>query len=117
MEEGHLAEALEWIEALELDCRIPVDPERPEAPAAEELLERWGNRGYRLANLEAGLIGAGASALAAAAGHALARPESETIKSANCLRAASLANVVRPPPAPTSSMRILAILLVIQPAR
>jgi GNAT superfamily N-acetyltransferase len=44
VEGGHLAEALEWIEGLELDCRIPVDPGHPEAPAAEELLSRWGYR-------------------------------------------------------------------------
>lgn len=41
---GYLERALEWIEELGLDCRIPVDPERPEAVRAEELLNRWGYR-------------------------------------------------------------------------
>jgi GNAT superfamily N-acetyltransferase len=40
--EGHLAQALEWIDSLGLDCRVPIDPERPEAAAAEELLNQWG---------------------------------------------------------------------------
>ncbi len=40
--EGHLAQALEWIDSLGLDCRVPIDPERPEAGAAEELLNQWG---------------------------------------------------------------------------
>ena len=40
--EGHLAQALEWVDSLDLDCRVPVDPERPEAAAAEELLNQWG---------------------------------------------------------------------------
>jgi GNAT superfamily N-acetyltransferase len=44
VEEGHLAEALAWLEGLELDCRVPVDPDRPEALAAEELLNDWGYR-------------------------------------------------------------------------
>lgn len=42
--EGHLEEALEWVEALELDARVPVTPGRAESAAAEALLER---RGYR----------------------------------------------------------------------
>lgn len=40
--DGHLAEALGWIESLGLDCRVPVDPEREEAAAAEEVLRHWG---------------------------------------------------------------------------
>lgn len=42
--EGHLEEALEWIDSLGLDCRVPLDPERPEAVPAEELLNQWGYR-------------------------------------------------------------------------
>lgn len=42
--EGHLAQALEWIDSLDLDCRVPIDLERPEAAAAEELLNQWGYR-------------------------------------------------------------------------
>ncbi len=41
--EGHLEGALEWIEDLGLDCRVPLDPSRPEATLAEELLN---HRGY-----------------------------------------------------------------------
>jgi hypothetical protein len=40
--EGHLGRALEWIDSLELDCRVTLDPEGEEAVAAEELLNQWG---------------------------------------------------------------------------
>jgi hypothetical protein len=44
VEGGHLAEALEWIESLGIDCRVRVKPGREESEAAEEHLDR---RGYR----------------------------------------------------------------------
>jgi hypothetical protein len=44
VEDGHLRAALEWIESLGVDCRVPVVPEQVEAGAAEDLLNR---RGYR----------------------------------------------------------------------
>jgi GNAT superfamily N-acetyltransferase len=45
VDEGHLAEALDWIEGLGVDCRVPIGADEwDEAPAAEELLDR---RGYR----------------------------------------------------------------------
>jgi GNAT superfamily N-acetyltransferase len=40
---GHLEEALEWVEELGVEARVPVTPERPETVATEALLER---RGY-----------------------------------------------------------------------
>jgi hypothetical protein len=40
--EGHLVEALRWIDSLDLACRIPIDPGHPEAGAAEEVLNQWG---------------------------------------------------------------------------
>jgi hypothetical protein len=40
---GHLEEALDWIESIGVDCRIPIRPELAEAEAAEELLDQ---RGY-----------------------------------------------------------------------
>jgi hypothetical protein len=42
--DGHLEEALEWMESLGIDCRVPVDPRHSEANAAEEILNQ---RGYR----------------------------------------------------------------------
>jgi hypothetical protein len=42
--EGHLDEALTWIESLEIQCRVPVDAQHREAGAAEDVLNR---RGYR----------------------------------------------------------------------
>jgi GNAT superfamily N-acetyltransferase len=42
--EGHLEEALEWIESLGVDCRIPITPGSTGAAAAEDLLNQ---RGYR----------------------------------------------------------------------
>lgn len=44
VEEGHLSEALDWIESLEVDCRVPVMPGCLETAAAEDQLNR---RGYR----------------------------------------------------------------------
>ena len=44
VEEGHLAEALDWIESLDLDCRVLVRPDCEESGAAEDHLNR---RGYR----------------------------------------------------------------------
>jgi hypothetical protein len=41
---GHLDEALDWVEALGVEARVPVTPEQPETVASEALLER---RGYR----------------------------------------------------------------------
>lgn len=42
--DGHLAEALDWIESLGADCRVPVRPDFEESGAAEDYLNR---RGYR----------------------------------------------------------------------
>jgi hypothetical protein len=42
--DGHLEEAVEWVESLGVDCRIPISPQAPEAGAAEDLLNRWGCR-------------------------------------------------------------------------
>ena len=42
--DGHLGEALDWIEALGIDCRIPIRPDFAESGAAEDLLNQ---RGYR----------------------------------------------------------------------
>jgi hypothetical protein len=44
VEEGHLQAALEWVESLGVDCRIPITPGRPDSGAAEDLLNQ---RGYR----------------------------------------------------------------------
>ncbi|HSR95396.1 MAG TPA: hypothetical protein VLK56_11075, partial [Solirubrobacterales bacterium] len=44
VEEGHLAEALDWLESLGIDCRIPVRPDFQESGAAEDHLNQ---RGYR----------------------------------------------------------------------
>jgi hypothetical protein len=44
VEEGHLAEALEWTESLDLDCRVLVRPDCEDSGAAEDQLNR---RGYR----------------------------------------------------------------------
>jgi hypothetical protein len=44
VEGGHLAQALEWIESLGVDFRVPVTSGREEAGAAEDLLNQ---RGYR----------------------------------------------------------------------
>jgi hypothetical protein len=44
VEEGHLEEALDWIEGFGVDCRIPIGARAPQAGAAEDLLNR---RGYR----------------------------------------------------------------------
>ncbi len=44
VEGGHLEEALDWIESLGVDCRIPIGSRAPQAGAAEDLLNR---RGYR----------------------------------------------------------------------
>jgi hypothetical protein len=41
---GHLGRALEWVESLGIDCRVPIDPRHAEADAAEEVLNQ---RGYR----------------------------------------------------------------------
>jgi hypothetical protein len=43
-EEGHLDEALDWVESLGLDCSIPITGTRAGAAAAEDLLNQ---RGYR----------------------------------------------------------------------
>jgi hypothetical protein len=43
VEEGHLEEALEWIEPFGVDFRVPITPEREGSGAAEDLLNR---RGY-----------------------------------------------------------------------
>jgi hypothetical protein len=43
---GYLAEALDWIERLGVDCRVPVGSDDAGAAAAEDLLNR---RGYRRA--------------------------------------------------------------------
>lgn len=43
VEDGHLAESLDWVESLEVDCRVPVAAGRPESGAAEDLLNQ---RGY-----------------------------------------------------------------------
>lgn len=43
VQEGHLEEALDWVESLDVDFRVPVTMEREEAGAAEELLNQ---RGY-----------------------------------------------------------------------
>jgi hypothetical protein len=40
---GHLQEALDWVESVGVDLRVPVTPGRPETAATEALLER---RGY-----------------------------------------------------------------------
>jgi hypothetical protein len=40
---GRLEEALDWVEEVGVDARVPVTPEQPETVAAEALLER---RGY-----------------------------------------------------------------------
>jgi hypothetical protein len=42
--DGHLAEALDWIESLGIECRVPVRPDTGESGAAEDHLNR---RGYR----------------------------------------------------------------------
>jgi hypothetical protein len=42
--DGHLAEALDWVESLGIDCRIPIRPEFEESGAAEDHLNQ---RGYR----------------------------------------------------------------------
>lgn len=42
--DGHLEAAIEWVESHEVDCRIPVATDGPEAGAAEDFLNR---RGYR----------------------------------------------------------------------
>jgi GNAT superfamily N-acetyltransferase len=44
VEEGHLVAALEWVESLGIECRIPITAGRPEAGAAEDLLNQ---RGYQ----------------------------------------------------------------------
>ncbi|HEY5815731.1 MAG TPA: hypothetical protein VIS95_05265 [Solirubrobacterales bacterium] len=44
VEDGHLAEALDWTESLGVDCRIPVRPDFGEPGAVEDLLNQ---RGYR----------------------------------------------------------------------
>lgn len=44
VEEGHLEEALDWIDSKEIDCRVPVRPEFEESGAAEDHLN---HRGYR----------------------------------------------------------------------
>lgn len=44
VEDGHLAEALDWMESLGVDCRVPVRPGFAESGAAEDHLNR---RGYR----------------------------------------------------------------------
>lgn len=44
--DGHLAEALDWIESLGIDCRIPIRPGFEESEAAEDLLAL---RGYHRA--------------------------------------------------------------------
>lgn len=44
VEEGHLDDALDWVESLGLDCRVPITATRAGAAAAEDLLNR---RGYR----------------------------------------------------------------------
>ena len=41
--DGHLEQALDWVEEVGVDARVPVTPDRAETPAAEALLER---RGY-----------------------------------------------------------------------
>jgi hypothetical protein len=49
IEAGHLAEALDWLESLEVDFRIPLRPDVRESAAAEDHLNQ---RGYhRTANL------------------------------------------------------------------
>jgi DNA-binding MarR family transcriptional regulator len=42
--DGYLAQALEWIESLGVDCRIPITPGSVESDAAEELLNQFGYR-------------------------------------------------------------------------
>jgi hypothetical protein len=42
--EGHLDAALEWIESLAIQCRVPVSSRHEQADAAEDVLNR---RGYR----------------------------------------------------------------------
>ncbi len=39
--DGHLEAALGWIDSLGIDCRVPIDPDLPEAGPAEELLNNW----------------------------------------------------------------------------
>jgi GNAT superfamily N-acetyltransferase len=45
VEEGHLAEALDWTESQGVDCYVPVKPGTPGANTTEEELK---NRGYEL---------------------------------------------------------------------
>lgn len=42
VEEGHLAEALEWADGFGIDCRVPVARGRPGTAAAEDWLNRHG---------------------------------------------------------------------------
>lgn len=49
VEQGHLAEALDWLESLSIDFRVPVRPGFEETGAAEDLLNQRGYR--RTANL------------------------------------------------------------------
>lgn len=42
-EDGHLEEALDWVESVGIECRVPVTPGRGGTGAAEDLLNR---RGY-----------------------------------------------------------------------
>ncbi len=44
VKDGHLSEALDWIESLGIDCRIPIRPDFEESGAAEDHLNQ---RGYR----------------------------------------------------------------------
>lgn len=46
VDKGHLEEALDWVESVGVECRVPVTLDRGEAGVAEDLLNR---RGYRRA--------------------------------------------------------------------
>lgn len=51
--DGHLATALEWLESLGVDFRVPIAADEPETGAAEDLLNR---KGYERAEIQARFV-------------------------------------------------------------